>query len=574
MIKEKIYKGIPASAGISISTAYLYSKGQIKINLQKLNDKEIDKEIEDFLSAIQTSTKELTKVYNLSKERIGEENSKIFDAQLEILKDKVFFNQVIDRIRKEKRAGSYILHDEIAKLDEILAAGNEYMKDRISDFNDVKNRIVRNMKREKLVSKVSENTIIIAHDLTPADTILFSKRKVMGYATDTGGTTSHAAIISRALRVPAVVGMKIISKNIESGDLIIIDGFDGLVISNPTEETLDRFRKKQEEYDTSEKELSEIVFLPCITLDNKHIELSANVEFEEEIEFVADKDRCGIGLYRTEHLFFEKGDFPSEVEQVEEYTHIANVAYPETVTLRTFDIGGDKILPSSEKENNPFLGWRGIRISLDKTDVFKTQLRAILKSSGKKNVKIMFPMISSVNEVRKAKALLEEVKEELKKKDIFFDEEIETGIMVEVPAAMMIADVLAKEVDFFSIGTNDLIQYLIAVDRSNGMISDMFQEFHPAVIRSLKMIIDTAHRNHIKVSICGEMASIPLAAVVLVGLGVDELSVVPSVYPKIKQIIRKMKYSDAKKLTENILKLSTEKEIKEETEKFYIKLFK
>jgi phosphotransferase system enzyme I (PtsI) len=574
LIKEKIYKGIPVSAGISISTAYLYSKGQIKINLQKLNDKEIDKEIEDFLSAIQTSIKELTKVYNLSKERIGEENSKIFDAQLEILKDKVFFNQVIDRIRKEKRAGSYILHDEIAKLDEILAAGNEYMKDRISDFNDVKNRIVRNMKREKLVSKVSENTIIIAHDLTPADTILFSKRKVMGYATDTGGTTSHAAIISRALRVPAVVGMKVISKNIESGDLIIIDGFDGLVISNPTEETLDRFKKKQEEYDTTEKELSEIVFLPCITLDNKHIELSANVEFEEEIEFVADKDRCGIGLYRTEHLFFEKGDFPSEVEQVEEYTHIANVAYPETVTLRTFDIGGDKILSSSEKENNPFLGWRGIRISLDKTDVFKTQLRAILKSSGKKNVKIMFPMISSVDEVRKSKALLEEVKEELKKKDIFFDEEIEAGIMVEVPAAMMIADVLAKEVDFFSIGTNDLIQYLIAVDRSNGMISSMFQEFHPAVIRSLKMIIDTAHRNHIKVSICGEMASIPLAAVVLVGLGVDELSVVPSVYPKIKQIIRKMKYSDAKKLTENILKLSTEKEIKEETEKFYIKLFK
>ena len=574
MIKEKIYKGIPVSAGISISTAYLYSKGQIKINLQKLNDKEIDKEIEDFLSAIQTSTKELTKVYDLSKERIGEENSKIFDAQLEILKDKVFFNQVIDRIRKEKRAGSYILHDEIAKLDEILAAGNEYMKDRISDFNDVKNRIVRNMKREKLVSKVSENTIIIAHDLTPADTILFSKRKVMGYATDTGGTTSHAAIISRALRVPAVVGMKIISKNIESGDLIIIDGFDGLVISNPTEETLDRFRKKQEEYDTSEKELSEIVFLPCITLDNKHIELSANVEFDEEIEFVADKDRCGIGLYRTEHLFFEKGDFPSEVEQVEEYTHISNVAYPETVTLRTFDIGGDKILPSSEKENNPFLGWRGIRISLDKTDVFKTQLRAILKSSGKKNVKIMFPMISSVDEVRKAKALLEEVKEELKRKNIVFDEEIETGIMVEVPAAMMIADVLAKEVDFFSIGTNDLIQYLIAVDRSNGMISSMFQEFHPAVIRSLKMIIDTAHSNHIKVSICGEMASIPLAAVVLVGLGVDELSIIPSVYPKIKQIIRKMKYSDAKKLTENILKLSTEKEIKEEAEKFYIKLFK
>ncbi len=573
MTKEKIYKGIPASPGISISKAYVYSKGQIKINLQKLNDKEVDKEIEDFRNAIQISIKELSKVYDLSKERIGEENSKIFDAQLEILKDIVFFDKVIIRIKNEKRAGSFILHDEISKLDEILTSGNDYMKDRVSDFNDVKNRIVRNMKREKLVSKVDENTIIFAHDLTPADTILFSKRKVMGYATDTGGTTSHAAIISRALRVPAVVGLKMISKNITSGDLIIIDGFDGLVISNPTEETLERFRNKLEEYNKSEKELSEFTFLPCITLDDVHIDLSANAEFEEEIEFVAQKDRCGIGLFRTEHLFFEKGDFPSEVEQVDEYTQIANVAFPETVTIRTFDLGGDKILPASEKENNPFLGWRGIRISLVKTDIFRTQLRAILKASRKKNVKIMFPMISSVDEVMKAKAILEEVKNELRRKEISFDEEIQTGIMIEVPSAVMTADDLAKEVDFFSIGTNDLIQYLIAVDRSNGMISDMFQEFHPAVLRSLKIVIDTAHRNNIKVSICGEMASIPLAAIVLVGLGIDELSVVPSIYPKIKQIIRKMKYSEAKILTEQILKLSTEKEIREEVEKFYIKLF-
>jgi phosphoenolpyruvate-protein phosphotransferase (PTS system enzyme I) len=573
LTKEKIFKGIPASPGISISKAYVYTKGQIKINLQKLNDNEINKEIEEFKNAIQISIKELTKVYNLSKERIGEENSKIFDAQLAILNDTVFFGQVIKRIEMEKRAASYIIHDEITKLDEILASGNDYMKDRVSDFNDVKNRIVRNMKREKLVSKVDENTIIFAHDLTPADTILFSKRKVMGYVTDTGGTTSHAAIISRALRVPAVVGMKAISKSITSGELVIIDGFDGIVISNPTEETLERYKKKLEEYNKSEKALSEITFLPCITLDDVHIDLSANAEFEEEIEFVAQKDRCGIGLFRTEHLFFEKGDFPSEVEQVEEYTQIANVAFPETVTIRTFDLGGDKILPASDKESNPFLGWRGIRISLVKTDIFKTQLRAILKASTKKNIKIMFPMISSIDEVKKSKIILDEVKEELRKKRITFDEEIQMGIMIEVPSAVMTADDLAKEVDFFSIGTNDLIQYLIALDRSNGMISEMFQEFHPAVLRSLKIVIDTAHKNNIRVSICGEMASIPLAAIVLVGLGIDELSVVPSIYPKIKQIIRKMRYSEAKILTDNILKLSTEKEIRDEVEKFYIHLF-
>jgi len=573
LIKEKIYKGIPASPGISISKAYLYSKGQIKINLQKLNESEIDKEISDFLNAIEISNKELIKVHIVSKEQIGEENSKIFDAQLEIVKDEVFFDKVINRVKKEKRAASYVLHDEISKLGEILLSGNRYMKERYSDFNDVKNRIVRNMKREKLVSKVEENTIIVAHDLTPADTILFSKRKVLGYATDTGGTTSHAAIISRALRVPAVVGMKNISKNISTGDLMIIDGFDGIVINNPTPETLERFRNKLQDYESSEKELSEFSFLPCNTLDEKHIDLSANAEFDEEIDFVADKDRCGIGLYRTEHLFFEKGDFPSEIEQVEEYTRIANVAYPETLTIRTFDIGGDKLLPNSEKENNPFLGWRGIRISLDRTDIFRTQLRSILKSSKKKNIKIMFPMISSVDEVRKSKELLEEIKTELREKNIFFDEEIQVGIMIEVPSAVLIADSLAKEVDFFSIGTNDLIQYLIAVDRSNGMISDMYQEFHPAVIRSIKTIIDTAHQNNIKVSVCGDMASMPKASVVLVGLGIDELSVVPFIYPKIKQVIRKMKFSDAKLLAEKILQYPTEKEIKEEVEKFYNQLY-
>jgi len=569
LIKEKIYKGIPASPGISISKAYLYSKGQIKINLQKLNDFEIEKEVSDFLNAIEISNKELNKVYNVSREQIGEENSKIFDAQLEIVNDKVFFEKVIDRIKKEKRSASYVLHDEITKLGEILLAGNKYMKERFSDFNDVKNRIVRNMKREKLVSKVDENTIIVAHDLTPADTILFGRRKILGYATDTGGTTSHAAIIARALRVPCVVGMKMISKSVSSGDTLIIDGFDGLIIVHPAEETIERFRRKLEDYLSTEKELSEMIYLPCNTLDDKHIDLSANVQFDEEIDFVAEKDRCGIGLFRTEHLFFEKGDFPSEVEQVEEYTRISNVAYPEFLTIRTFDIGGDKILPSSEKENNPFLGWRGIRITLDKKEIFMTQLRSILKASKKKNIKIMFPMISSVDEVRKSKEFIEEAKHELRQTGIPFDEDIQVGIMIEVPSAVLIANDLAKEVNFFSIGTNDLIQYLIAVDRSNGMISHMFQEFHPAVIRSLKQIIDTAHNNDIRVSICGEMASIPPAAVVLVGLGIDELSVTPSIYQKIKQIIRKINYSDAKALSDKVLLFSTEKEIRGEIENFY-----
>jgi len=443
------------------------------------------------------------------------------------------------------------------------------LKERFTDITDVKNRVIRNMKKEKLVSKVEENSIIISHELSPADTILFSKRKVQGYATDKGGITSHAAIISRALRVPAVVGMKEISKKINSGDFIIIDGLNGLIISNPNDDTLLNYKKKLEELKKYEEKLNKVIDLPSETSDKKNIELSANIEFDEEIDFVVNTGHCGIGLYRTEHLFLEAGDFPSEERQIEEYTHIADVTYPNTVTIRTYDIGGDKLLPVSEKEDNPFLGWRGIRICLDRVDIFKEQLRALLISSKNKNVQIMFPMISSVSEVIKAKNILNEVKAEFDREKIYYDKDIKVGIMIEVPSAYFLADELAKEVDFFSIGTNDLIQYLLAVDRGNENISDLFLEFHPAVLRAIKHISDAAHRNNIKISVCGEMASDPLATAVLIGLGIDELSVTPFIFPEIKQLIRNLNFEDVKKLCDEILLLSEEAEIKAKVEKYY-----
>jgi phosphotransferase system enzyme I (PtsI) len=570
LTKERIHKGIPVSPGISIAKAYVYSRKQIKISPQAITPEQIEKETQNLETAIERSKYELNKVYNLSKEKIGEENSKIFDAQMQILNDRLFFDDIINRISSEHKTAATLIHIESMKMESALSSAKDtYMRERISDFTDVMNRILRNMKNERLVSKVDEKSIIVAHDLTPADTILFSKRKVQGYATDTGGTTSHAAIISRALRVPAVVGMINISKNVIHGSTIIIDGFDGLVITNPEEDTITRFNDKYNEYLKHEKDLEEVIYLPCETQDGKHINLTTNVEFDEEIEFVKYKDRCGIGLYRTEHLFFEKGTFPSLSEQVQEYSYISEVAYPEKVTIRTFDIGGDKILDKSEKENNPFLGWRGIRICLDRKNIFKEQLAAMLMASNKKNVKIMFPMITSVNEVREAKQLLQECKSELEKRGYPFDREIQVGIMIEVPSAVMIAEDLAKEVDFFSIGTNDLIQYILAVDRGNSKISKMFQEFHPAVLRAIRDVVIAGHRNNIPVSVCGEMASIPKASFILIGLGIDELSVVPSIYPQIKQIIRAINYEEVKNFADSLLGECCETIIKEKVNEYY-----
>ena len=574
MAEEITYKGIPASPGISIGKAYTYMRSSFEVDTEFLNSNEINKELEEFKRALELSIKELNKIRLLSYEKIGEKNSLIFDAQIEILNDKFFISTVINRIQKEKRTASFIFDEEMTKIGKaLLSASDEYLNERVTDINDVRNRVIRNMKKEKLVSKVEEYSIIVCHELTPADTILFSKRKVQGYATDRGGTTSHAAIVARALRIPAVVGMKDISKNISSGEILIIDGFNGVVIKNATEKTLRIYKRKLDEFKTYEKKLNEIIDLPSETTDNKKVELSTNIEFDEEIDFVVNTGHCGIGLYRTEHLFLEAGDFPSEERQVEEYSHIANVTYPNSVTIRTYDIGGDKLLPRSEKEDNPFLGWRGIRICLDRVDIFKEQLSAILISSAKKNIKIMFPMISSVSEVTKAKKILDEVKEELDSRGFKFDKKIQIGIMIEVPSAYFLADELAKEVDFFSIGTNDLIQYLLAVDRGNDLISNLYQEFHPAVIRSIRQITEAAHKNKISVSVCGEMASNPSAVAVFIGLGVDELSVSPSRFPEIKQIIRKTSLKKASKVCKEILKLTSEKEIKDRIEKFNENIF-
>lgn len=570
MHRERTYKGIPASHGISIGKAYMYKRQQVNINTSIISEEEINVEIVTLKNAIEVSLKELNKIYAISVERIGEKNSKIFEAQIEILKDNIFLEKVIGRMKEESRSAGFVFNDEIEKLGTIfLNSESNYMHERYADLIDVKNRVIRNMKRDKLVSKVEEDSIIFAHELSPADTILFSRRKVQGYATDTGGVTSHTAIISRALRVPSVVGMKVISKHVTSGETVIIDGFEGVIIINPTEKTLGNYLEKQKEYKHHELLLEDIIVKPCETKDKKRVEITANIEFIEETEFLQSCGNCGIGLYRTEHLYMEKGDFPSIAEQIEDYTHISNITFPKKVTIRTYDLGGDKVYTENNKELNPYLGWRGIRMCLDKTEIFKAQLEAILISSTKKNIKIMLPMISSLDEVRKTKTLIKEIKKELDGRGVYYDKHIPLGIMIEVPSAVMIADELAKEVDFFSIGTNDLIQYILAVDRGNDFISKLYQQFHPAVLRALKQIADSAKRNNVKASICGEMASVPRAVPVLIGLGLEELSVLPSMFTEIKQVVRNTLYSEAKELANKLLTLSTEEEIKNSINKFY-----
>ncbi len=570
MNKQKEFKGLAASPGISIGRTFVYSRSNFEIDVQPVSDTDIENEIKEFHLALELSVKELTKIRKLSEEKIGEKNAKIFDSQIDILNDKYFINNIEKRITAEKRTASFIFDEEMMKLSKALvAANNEYLRERSEDIKDVRNRVIRNMRKEKLVSKVPEYSIVISHELTPADTILFSKREIQGYATDKGGITSHAAIISRALNIPAVVGMKDISVSLKTGDFIIIDGIKGIVIKNPSADLIEEYKQKLTELKIHESELKELIGLPCCTSDGTQVELSANIEFDEEINFVVNVARCGVGLYRTEHLFLEAGDFPSEDRQIEEYAHISNITFPNPVTIRTYDIGGDKLLPRSEREDNPFLGWRGIRICLDRVEIFKEQLSALLRSSEKGNLKIMFPMISSLTEVIRAKEILSEVKQDLQSRGIFYDKDVKVGIMIEVPSAYFLADELAQEVDFFSIGTNDLIQYLLAVDRGNQFISGLFQQFHPAVLRAIKSIVDAGSRNGIPVSICGEMASKPIATAVLMGLGLNELSVVPSVFAEIKQLIRRLKYADSLELANRLLVMTNEADISEAVRTFY-----
>lgn len=569
-MKEEIYKGLSASKGIVLGNPYIYLSSTPIIKLEDSAEINIDNEIHNYFNAVDKVKKELKKIYKLARNKLDDTNLLIFEAQILFLDDNVLHDSVVERIKTEKRNVADIFIEEIRKIENKLFESNdEHIRERIADIEEIKNRVLRRLVKDKLFSKIDLNSIVVARNLTPSDTILFSHRNLLGFATDLGGTTSHVAIIARSLNVPAVVGLHDMSIHIEPTDYLIIDGYKGEVVRNPSQATVEKYLKQIKKIQSIEKDLIEIEHLPSETMDGKSVKLSVNLEFNKEIDYIVSHTKCEVGLYRTEHLFFEKGDFPSFNEQYRQYKMLAERIFPNKVTIRTFDVGGDKLLPDSQKEHNPFLGWRGIRICLDKKDMFFAQLKAILRASWKGNLKIMLPMISSLEEVRESKEVLESAKDDLRKRKIQFDNNIEFGIMIEVPSAVFIADSLAKEVDFFSIGTNDLIQYTLAVDRGSNIVADLYQKFHPAVIIAIKQIINSAKKNKISVSVCGEMGGDPLGALLLIGMGIDELSVDSTSFLNLKKLIRVLNFQQVQKLANEILNFDTEVKIRESLMQYY-----
>jgi len=560
--QEVIVKGIAAAPGIAICTAYLYSMQVPRVQAKTISPEDVESELQRLRSSNQRAEKELMKILAFAEHKLGSQSAKIFEAQIMILNDGILMGAIENRIGKELKTAEFLVFDEISKYKRLmLAAPDEYMHERAHDVDDVMNRIIRNIQDQKLFSKLEGEAVIVSETLTPADTVIFSRNQVLGYATDLGGVTSHAALLSRSLKIPAVVGLHSATKQVLSGDLIAVDGYAGVIAIHPTEETLEGLRHKAQRFKEFEQQLVGLARLPAETLDHKRIDLAANLEFVEEIEFALTQGAAGVGLYRTESELLAQSRYPSEDEQYEAYNKVAEEMFPHNVIFRTFDVGGDKLTPERFEEDNPFLGWRGIRVCLDRPEILLTQLRAILRASTRRNVSIMFPMVTKLSEVRRAKELLKQVKDELKAKGVRFDQRLKVGVMIEVPAAAILAESIAAEVDFLSIGTNDLIQYLLAVDRGNSLVAPIYQQFNPAVLRTIKMIVEAGHKHNIWVGMCGEMAGDPLATIVLMGLGLDELSVIPTTLPEIKKIIRSVKHKDAKKIADKVLTLTTEDEI-------------
>lgn len=565
---ENKIAGIGAAPGIMIGEAYLYTKEKLQISKADIED--TGKAKNELTEAITKSKKELNKIFAIAREKMDEVRAAIFEAQLMILDDPILLNEIERRIEEERKSPEYIVDDEISKYQSKMILSHEaYMKERAMDIEDIKQRIIRNLQKKRWESKIDHNVIVVSETLTPADTILLSRNKVLAFVTDHGGLTSHAAIISRSLNIPAVVGTHNSTSQIKDGDEIIVDGFYGYVISNPTPEQKEFFILKRSRLLDLQKELEELKDEKAVTKDGKEIKLYANVDVSGEIEMVVTSGASGIGLYRSEQILNELGEFPSEEEQTKIYSKLSSRIYPNSITIRVFDIGGDKFRFLDFEEPNPFLGLRGIRLLLENPALFKTQVRAILKSSTNKNVKMMLPMVSTLKEVRESKKIIEECKLELINEKVQFDEDIELGIMVEVPSAAVMVKDFAKEIDFLSIGTNDLIQYLMAVDRGNDLVSELYQEFSPVVVRTLKHIVDDAKKAKKPVSLCGEMAADTLAMPLLIGLGIESLSMSPSTVPYAKRIIRSCDYKKMKKLAAKCNLLHTEEEVKESIEKFF-----
>lgn len=562
---SKLIKGIAASDGVAIAKAYLLVEPDLTFDKnEKVTD--VEGEVAKFNSAIEASKVELTKIRNNAEVQLGADKAAIFDAHLLVLDDPELIQPIQDKIKNENANAATALTDVTTQFVTIFESmDNEYMKERAADIRDVSKRVLSHILGVELPnpSMIDESVVIVGNDLTPSDTAQLNKEFVQGFATNIGGRTSHSAIMSRSLEIPAIVGTKSITQEVKQGDMIIVDGLNGDVIVNPTEDELIAYQDKRERYFADKKELQKLRDADTVTVDGVYAELAANIGTPNDLPGVIENGAQGIGLYRTEFLYMGRDQMPTEEEQFEAYKEVLEAMDGKRVVVRTLDIGGDKELSylNLPEEMNPFLGYRAIRLCLAQQDIFRPQLRALLRASVYGKLNIMFPMVATINEFREAKAILLEEKENLKNEGHDISDDIELGIMVEIPATAALADVFAKEVDFFSIGTNDLIQYTLAADRMSERVSYLYQPYNPSILRLVKQVIEASHKEGKWTGMCGEMAGDETAIPLLLGLGLDEFSMSATSILKARRQINGLSKNEMTELANRAVDCATQEEV-------------
>jgi phosphoenolpyruvate-protein phosphotransferase (PTS system enzyme I) len=562
----EIRKGIAVSPGVAIASAIVLDSEQFRIPRRSIDPADVEAEVARFQGAVDRALAEIRELRQRVVSDVGEKLGAIFDVQDALLTDPHLTQEIRELVQREHYAPEYAVSTILrGYAKKFLNLPNRYMAERVSDVYDVEKRLLRNLigARRESLGTLTEPVIVIAHDLSPSQTASLDRSKILAFATDAGGRTSHTTIVARAMGIPAVVGLKTITADVSGGDMVVVDGHRGLVVINPDDAAIQRFREARARFDLMEKKLGDMKDLPAVTADGHEVKLWGNIEFPHDVETCMARGATGIGLYRTEFLYLDRDDDPTEEDHFQAYAEAIDMLQGRPLTIRTCDLGADKFthLSGEYDERNPFLGCRSIRFSLQHIGLFKTQLRAILRASALGPTRVMFPLITNLKELRQAKMLMNDVREDLEEEGVEFDPDLKVGIMIEVPSAAIMARHFARECDFFSIGTNDLIQYTLAVDRSNERVAGLYTPGNPAVLRLIRMVVEAALEAKIDVAVCGEMAGEPTYAPVLLGLGIHTFSVSPATLLEIKKVVRSMTMDQAREICERVYQFDSDREV-------------